>query len=807
MATFWRSCRARWGRLTAAAVLLAVLAGTIAQDAAPVVEAHATLIRSVPENGSQERRPPARVILYFSEPVEPKLTNIEVFDVDRNRVDEEDVAVDSSDPKIASVGVPTLDPGLYTVEFSNVSTVDGHPWSGIFQFIILNPDGSVPEDAVFDPDAGTAGGTGLLPQNIDIILKFASILSLAITIGAASFVLLVARPASRFLEDEDQSAVERSSESWIVTLAHVLLPVAFIAAALLVVVSVNRFQTSVGLFEYLTSVRTGRYQLANLILLVVALAAADVIYLSARQRLKDAGLVAMIAAGLGSILTYSLTSHGATGAGKFWTISADFTHFVAASIWLGALVLLVPLLRFRRQHFGDASTGFLYLANAFDRFSVVAGASVFVVLVTGVFSALAAIPSWGAMTDTTYGKVLLSKLFLVGLVLPVAGLNAFILKPRLVASIDLLHQEGGTSDTDRRAGATRSMDQLKRWLPRTVIAEVLLVVAVFASVSVLTQTSTAEGEIAQRKAEQAASTEFLDVRQAGDLELTFEVQPNRVGINRYTLTVRDASGLPPATVTLARLRFSYTDPTQPDVRPPSAELQLRETTTPGQYQGQGSYFTQPGSWLVEATIRRSDADDVSRTFSVPVAVSERTGADEGGAFALPFDSLQWNHVAGALLALLGILIVLYREQVRPLARHAYRIGLTAGTAFILAGATLWFGVHTHEARPDPSAGNPIEASEESIARGRMLFQQNCIVCHGPEGRGDGPQAESLNPAPADIRQHLPYHTDPQFFNFVAQGIAGTAMPAWGSNNDGPLSDDDIWNVINYMRTFQDVDQE
>ena len=43
----------------------------------------------------------------------------------------------------------------------------------------------------------------------------------------------------------------------------------------------------------------------------------------------------------------------------------------------------------------------------------------------------------------------------------------------------------------------------------------------------------------------------------------------------------------------------------------------------------------------------------------------------------------------------------------------------------------------------------------------MLFQQNCIQCHGVDGRGDGPEAANLNPPPTDFRLHIPVHTDPR----------------------------------------------
>lgn len=805
MVWWWKRLGIRWTRLVALAVLATVVVSVLARAGAPPVEAHATLIRSNPENGSQERRPPARVILYFSEPVEPRLTNIEVFDLDREQVDEQDVEVDPDNRTIASVGVPTLDPGLYTVEFSNVSTVDGHPWSGVIQFIILNPDGTVPPGAEFNPDAESgAGGTGLLPENIDSALKWIALLALCITAGAAVFASVVVRPAAAFLEDEAYREATEAGEAWVVTVSHILLPASFIALAVLVVVSINRFDTTTSLFDYLTDIRAGRYQLANMILVTVALVGADLLYLARGAALKRAGMAVLMAASAGAMLCYSLISHGATGEGKFWSVTSDFLHLAASAAWLGALVLLIPLLRWARAHLTDESTRFLFLANAFDRFSVLAGLSVAIVLVTGVFNGLVEIPEWGAFTDTTYGRVLLAKLIIVGLLLPVAGLNALILKPRLVAAIDAQYQEGGSRDAKRRERSSAQLAGLQRALPITIAVEVALVVAVFASVAVLTQTSTAKGEIAQEEAARKASTEFTDVRDAGDLRLGLEVTPNRVGINRYTLSIQDLTGAAIATVTQARLRFTYVNPSQPDVVQPVAELLLRASIVEGEYEGQGAYFTQPGTWQVEAGVRRSDGDDVSRTFVVSASPTETAAADDGGPYALPFDSLQWNNVLGALVVILGALILAYRQQIRPLAKEAYRVGVTVAMALIIGGAALWFAVDTHDAVADPSANNPVAATEESIETGRMLFQQNCVVCHGAEGRGDGPQAAALDPSPADLRQHLPLHTDTQFFAFVADGVGGTAMPAWREQ----LSEEDIWNLINFLRAeFQTIDEE
>ncbi len=46
----------------------------------------------------------------------------------------------------------------------------------------------------------------------------------------------------------------------------------------------------------------------------------------------------------------------------------------------------------------------------------------------------------------------------------------------------------------------------------------------------------------------------------------------------------------------------------------------------------------------------------------------------------------------------------------------------------------------------------VESRPEAVARGKVLYDRyGCAVCHGVEGRGDGPVARSLNPRPRDFR--------------------------------------------------------
>jgi copper transport protein len=93
--------------------------------------------------------------------------------------------------------------------------------------------------------------------------------------------------------------------------------------------------------------------------------------------------------------------------------------------------------------------------------------------------------------------------------------------------------------------------------------------------------------------------------------------------------------------------------------------------------------------------------------------------------------------------------------------------------------------------------NPIPRSLESIARGRQLFEKNCAVCHGAEGRGDGAAAAALPQRPDDLSRIAPPPIFPD--GVVAYRIVNGVkmMPAYKSM----LSENEIWDLLNFIRSL------
>jgi high-affinity iron transporter len=93
----------------------------------------------------------------------------------------------------------------------------------------------------------------------------------------------------------------------------------------------------------------------------------------------------------------------------------------------------------------------------------------------------------------------------------------------------------------------------------------------------------------------------------------------------------------------------------------------------------------------------------------------------------------------------------------------------------------------------------------SLANGKNIYEHNCSVCHGIKGDGDGPLSVHFEPSPAVLSNPKltgdANTTAYDNFEVITVGIANTAMIGWA----GILSDQQIWDVTYYLRTFSNAD--
>ena len=112
---------------------------------------------------------------------------------------------------------------------------------------------------------------------------------------------------------------------------------------------------------------------------------------------------------------------------------------------------------------------------------------------------------------------------------------------------------------------------------------------------------------------------------------------------------------------------------------------------------------------------------------------------------------------------------------------------------------LAFGMGLYLAIPGKAGASPTG----NRAAGLEVHKANCMKCHGPGGKGDGPAGKLLKTKPADWTDKAKMNkmSDSDLFNVIKGGGGAVGksklMPAWA----GKLSDDQIHDVIAFIRSL------
>ena len=90
--------------------------------------------------------------------------------------------------------------------------------------------------------------------------------------------------------------------------------------------------------------------------------------------------------------------------------------------------------------------------------------------------------------------------------------------------------------------------------------------------------------------------------------------------------------------------------------------------------------------------------------------------------------------------------------------------------------------------------NPIAISPESLARGREMYDTHCIVCHGAQGRGNGPVGQKFVPQPMELNlNYVQLQPDGQLFYTISHG--SLAMPFYRQ----AIAAQDRWHLVNFIK--------
>ncbi|WP_327187674.1 copper resistance CopC/CopD family protein [Streptomyces sp. NBC_01334] len=600
--------------------------------------AHAALRGADPADGSVVKTAPDAITLTFTESVGLLDDSFRVFDPDNRRVDTGEAGHADGRADTARIKLPAkLGTGTFTVAWRVVSA-DSHPIAGAFTFSVGTPSAippALPGTSVENPATGGLFNIG----------RYLAYLAAALLVGTAAFIAVCRPPDAR-------------------PLRRLLLAGWWALAGSTVFLLLLRgpYETGTGPAQALDpsglsrtlATRPGLALVARLALL--AAAAALLLWqrkaLGEGRRPSRAALLTGATLATGLALTWAGAEHASAGIQVPVAMTSTVLHLLAMAVWLGGLASLLTL--FYRASVPSRVVG---------RFSQLAGLSVTVLVVTGVYQSWRGLGSVSALTDTTYGRVLLAKLVAVTLLL-LAGARSrqTVTRERTARNVTVEAAEvrearvpepvggraegaadglaegrvDGTTDAPvdgpslpekhrppAGAALTPAEDAQRRALRRSVLAEVVVSVVVLVFTTVLTGTLPGRAAAEAATAEQSAGLPVASVTNipftigsdspgvrgvSGKVQVTLD--PGRVGDNGLQAVVYGPDG---GFVSIPELRVSFSLPDQ-DIGP----LDAKVTDRGGYWAADTVNLPLPGTWEMKVTVRVSETDQVSESKPVEI---------------------------------------------------------------------------------------------------------------------------------------------------------------------------------------------
>ena len=352
---------------------------------AAMASAHAVLDNSVPTSGATLEDTPLQIVLDFDESVESSLGYIKLFSSSGKRVQLPAVKADASDASIVRVVPPTLAQDSYVAVYRVISA-DGHPVEGAITFRVgagaVSNLASVIETALQDSETSNVVKVAMA------LMRFISYIAISIVLAGIFFLLG---------SDAPRKGLNRA-----VVLAGSVLG---LSGALLYLL--HGMNASGGTWGQIANVSVVKDVFATQV--GESLFARIVVSFLLVSVVTRWGKFVAVFAFATLPFTYAFAGHAAVDSPAALTIALLALHVAAVGVWCGGLILLIFVKDIRTT-------------PIVEWFSQRAAILIAVVVATGVVQALLLMDGIGNLTKTSYGKALIAKVCVVGIMLICAAI-------------------------------------------------------------------------------------------------------------------------------------------------------------------------------------------------------------------------------------------------------------------------------------------------------------------------------------------------------------------------------------------------
>lgn len=375
---------------------------------------HSFVVKESPVPNSQLEAPPKEVVITFDKKVESELASLKVTNEKQQEVTANPPRFNDNQKEM-TLELPELKGGNYRVEYYVISSNDGHPIRGAYNFSVIDvasapqvdrhgaiaePEGEIPssEESVAKADPGSHSEPALAEVNLMewliYMIRAIYYIGLLLIIGWVFWW--------RYIQDYSID-LRKKYLFWSIVFQMLHL----IGLLSMILIQLNIFTVEGLVFAPDFPFGTN-FGLMWLVSLLASLIGFIVLF---RNKWCDFGWIMIL------LLAKSLNGHALEFEPASTLVVSNSIHLMAASIWAAGLTFIIVFWKKQR----------LYVQSFLPLFSTYALISMVILSVTGIFASIAFLSSFEQLL-TGWGIVLLFKLALVILVIIIGALTRAVIK-------------------------------------------------------------------------------------------------------------------------------------------------------------------------------------------------------------------------------------------------------------------------------------------------------------------------------------------------------------------------------------------
>ncbi len=541
----------------------------------PAASAHPFLLETVPGQGQNAPIGVTQIISKYSEAVEIDFSELKVYDANGNQIDNRDTSYNDGETSLI-VTTPPLEEGVYTLTSKVLSKVDGH----LVQAAVVFGVGDVQVDTSM-LDSQETSETTFIPESV---ARFPGLVGQTIVLGGVIVSITIWSSQQTRFRELFSDINEQFKTKFTKIIGYGVIAT---FASNFIMLGVQTWRLEVSPIEVIGTT-FGTTWLIRMIITIIIIGIW--FWMEKRKEISIKGQIPLLVASLILIATTTMMGHGAsTELEAAWIL--DYAHNLLSSIWIGGVIFFAFVALPTISKTDDALRNKITL-SLIPRFSGIFIIAIGILIITGPTLLWFLDDNVGALTESTYGKLIMIKIGLAIAMIAFGGMYQvkFLKNPSNYESLNI-----------------------SKRISKPLKLEAGLGIALLAVVALLVNSSLPEGEIQSADALQPTFG-YESILFSENAKFEVKVEPAGIGQNTISVIVSSFDDKPLDDI--SGLKVKVSNP-QKNISPILAEVSETVQSSITKYTADAT-FGFAGNWQIELEAQREQNSNENTIFNLQI---------------------------------------------------------------------------------------------------------------------------------------------------------------------------------------------